>query len=299
MATIGILLAWSVVAAGVIIAVIRPWKSAAARALLPLILCAGAAAWVLGSGVSAYADMMADGAWTGASIALALVPVKAIVLALLAYAAGRAFLTARANAALGAKRWALPAALAGLVVYIVASDVETMRANALERHAASPALTPVEISKLLARIRGGAVVRGELGAFLGNSLCPRELLVEYAGSKDAFWRIAVARNATLDAALAVALAGDVDEDVRYYLAFNRDLPPEVLSRLAADSSDMVRNIVAWTKALPDDVFARLVDDPSPKVRATAAIQPRLSPDQRAKLLQDSDQRVRDAAGRGG
>lgn len=297
MAVAGILLAWSAVVAGVIIAVTRPWKNAAARAPLPLILCACMAAWVLGSGIVAYGDMMADGAWTGASITLAFVPIKAVALSLLAYAAGRTFLAARAKPGPRVRRWALPAALAILSIYLVASDSRAMLANARERHAASPALSSAEVSVLMNRIRDGAAARGEAWAFLGNPACPPELLAEYAASKDPYWRRAVARNTKVDAELAAALASDSDEEVRYYLAFNRTLPPAVLSRLAADGSEMVREMVAWTKDLPEDAFGRLVDDPSPTVRATVALQPRLSPEQRAKLHQDPEQRVRAAASR--
>ncbi len=295
-----ILGAWSVVVLGVDLAVTRPWKSPGARAPLALGLGAVLALWVLGGGFVAYRQMMADGAWTGASIAMAFVPAKAIVLSLIAYAAGRSFLTARAQTDVPAfNRWGLAALLAAAVVYSIGSDLSAFHAGALERHARDPALTAQEVQSLARKIRAGDARRGEAFAFLGNPQCPADLLAEYAASADAAWRTAVARNDTIGPAIAEKLASDPDEMVRFYLAFNRKLPPEILVQLAADSSDDVRNTVVWTDALPDESFERLVDDPSAKVRATAAIQPRLSKTQREKLRNDPEQRVRDAAYRYG
>ena len=171
----------------------------------------------------------------------------------------------------------------------------SLRSAALERHARDPAMT--EVQALVQRIRAGDAAREGLGAFLGNPLCPPELLVEHAAWPDPYWRKAVARNDRIDATLADKLAGDTDEEVRYYLAFNRTLPPAILSRLAADTSEMVRDTVAWTGSLPDADFNRLVNDPSPKVRATTALQSWISPEALAKLRNDPEQRVRDAANR--
>ena len=290
-----ILSVWIAVVAGVDLVVIRPWTSAAARAPLPIALGLALAAWVIGTGYMAYRQMMADGAWTGATIAMAFVPGKAIVLSLLAYGAGRSFLTARVSAAATAQRWALPALLSAAVLYSVVSDVTRMRAGALERHAGNPALSAQEASRLSERVRTGEASRGEIFAFLGNPQCPADLLIEFAVASDAYFRTAVARNDLIDLATADKLAGDQDERVRLYLAFNRKLPPPVLTRLAADSSEGVRGAVAWTDTLSDEAFARLVEDTSPRVRETAARQSRLSSAQLEKLRNDPEQRVRDAA----
>ena len=296
METLVILAVWIAVVVGVAAAVTRPWTSRAARAPLPVSLGFAGAAWVIATGFMSYRQMMMDGAWTGASIAMAFVPAKAIFVSLLAYAAGRTALTARAQET-SLRRWAGPALLAGAVLYFVASDAIAMRGAALERHAANPALTDAEVTTFVARLRAGSAARGEISAFLGNPRCPSELLAEYAADQDVSWRTAVARNALLDAPVADKLAADPDEQVRYYLAFNRTLPAPILSRLAKDASENVRDTMAWTAALADEDFDRLVNDASPKVRATAALQARLSAEQRGKLQNDPEQRVRDAANR--
>lgn len=292
-----VLAGWIAAVAVVDLAVMRPWKSPAARAPLPIFLGIALAAWAIGTGFFSYRQLMADGAWTGASIAIGFVPAKAIVLSLIAYAAGRTFLTARASGI--PQNWAVPVFLALIAGYSIVSDVITFRVSALERHAANPALTPEETFALTQRVREGDAGRSEIAAFLGNPRCPPELLTEYAGSSDSYWRMAVARNDAIDAVLAERLAGDTDEDVRYYLAFNRKLPLAILSKLAADTSESVRDMVAWTDALPDEDFNRLVEDASPQVRATAARQERISPAQLEKLRNDPEQRVRDAAYRWG
>jgi len=292
-----IVLAWIIVVAGVGAAVTRPWKSPLARAPLPLLLATIMAAWVLGTGAFAYRDLMGQGAWTGATLTLAFVPLKATVLCLLAYAAGRTLLTARATPGPVVPRWGIPALLLAICLYSVATDFLAGRVAETARRAASPALTQDDVASLVQRIRAGSAGQHELTAFLGNPRCPPELLATYASSPDAIERRAVARNPGIDAALAEKLVADPDEEVRYYLAFNRTLPPPVLSRLAADTSDMVRDMVVWTKTLPDDALNRLAEDPSPKVRATVAIQNRISAAVLAKLRNDPEARVRDAANR--
>ncbi|MGE3332154.1 MAG: hypothetical protein AB7I36_00805 [Rhodospirillaceae bacterium] len=297
MEALSILGAWIAVVLGVDLAVIRPWKSPAARAALPLLFGAALVLWVLGSGFVTYRQMMTDGAWTGASITMAFVPAKAIALSLLAYAAGRCFLTARATPAAPVGRWALPALLAGVIIYAVGTDITGLRGAALERQASNPAISDAQVLMLVQKIRAGDAARGEIAAFLGNPKCPSELLAEYAASAEPYWRTAVARNDAIDPALAGKLAGDPDEMVRLYLAFNRELPADILTRLASDSSDSVRDIVVWTDGLPEESFERLVNDPSAKVRATAALQPRLSKSQIDRLRGDPEQRVRDAVNR--
>ena len=294
-----ILAAWIAVVTVVGLVATRPWTAPAARAPLPLALGIGVAAWVIGTGYRSYLNLMADGSWTAATIAIPFVPAKAVVLSLIAYAAGRTINAARITARTDktAQPWILPVALAGLTLFAVGSDVMALRADARERHAANPALTSEETAALVRRVRGGDAARDEIGAFLGNPLCPPELLTEYAASPESYWRTAVARNDAIDAALSAKLAGDPDEAVRLYLSFNRKLPPEILTRLAADESESVRDTVVWTEGLPDEAFNRLVEDPSPRVRANAARQTRLSPEQLEKLRNDPEQRVRDAANR--
>ena len=248
MQMIVLLLGWISVVAVIDGAVTRPWKSAAARAPLPVALAVIFAAWVLATGAYAYADSMAQGAWTGATIAIAFVPIKAVILSLLAYAAGRTFLTARATSAPFGRRWGLPILLAGISLYILASDVVALHKSTLERHARDPALTTEEVAVLLQRIHDGKAGEDELSEFLGNPLCPPGLLAEYASSSTPHWRMAVARNQKIDAVLADKLANDPNENVRYYIAFNPNLPPEAAARLAADSSEMVRNAAKrWAK----------------------------------------------------
>ncbi len=290
-----VLAVWIVVVAGVDAAAVRPWRSPVARAPLPIGLGLAVAVWVLATGAYALQAMTAAGAWTGASLAMPLVPMKAIALSLIAYAAGRTFLVARSGG--GARKYVLPAILAAIVVYAVGSDVRSLRIDALERHAANPALTAAEASALLQRVRAGQAGRGETAAFLRNPRCPPEVLAEYAASPEPSLRTAVAANDAIDAVLAGKLAADPDEQVRYFLAFNRKLPPELLTRLAADPAERVRETTAWTAALSDEAFNRLVEDQSPKVRATAAIQSRLTSAQVKKLQNDPEPRVRDAANR--
>jgi hypothetical protein len=279
------------------VAVVRPWRTPAARAPLAIGLAIGMAAWVLATGFFAFRQMMADGAWTGATITMGYVPAKAIVLSLIAYAAGRTFLSARAEGV--PQHWALPAFLGLVIAYSLVTDALSLRAGALERHAADPALTAEDVTALAARVRAGDAGRDETAAFLKNPLCPPDLLAEFAGASDSLLRMAVASNHAIAVPLAEKLAGDEDGMVRYYLAFNRTLPVALLTRLAADSDERVREAVAWTPALPEADFNRLVEDASASVRTAAAWQPRLSPAQFERLRNDPEQRVRDAVTRWG
>lgn len=287
--------AWIAVVLAVDIAVIRPWRSPAARAPLAIGFAFLLAAWVLGTGFVTFRDLMADGSWTAATLAMPIVPVKAIVLSLLAYAAGRTLLSARAGG--DPKNWVLPVILTLVIGYAVVSDAINLHAGTLEKHAARSDLTPEDVAALAQRVRAGDAGRDEAYAFLANPRCPADLLAEQAASPDSYLRTAVASNETIDFALAEKLAADPVEQVRYYLAFNRKLPVALLKRFAADESALVREAVTWTEALPDEDFARLVDDPSPQVRAIVAQQARLSPAQIEKLRNDPEQRVRDATNR--
>lgn len=292
-----ILPGWVAAVVLVFVLVTRPWKSTAARAPLPVALATAMAVWVLSAGFATYNGLMAKESSTAATITIAIVPIKALLFALLAYVLGRTFLTARTMQGPKLQRWGMPAALAALCLYLVGADVRAQYETKLELHAASTALSADEVNALTARIRSGDALADEQGAFLGNPLCPPAVLAEFAASPELRWRRAVARNDKLEPALAEKLSQDPDEDVRYMLAFNRQLPAPLLSRLAADSNERVREVVVWTDSLPDEVFNRLVDDPSPRVRATVAIQARTSPEAMAKLRADPVEQVRQAAQR--
>lgn len=295
MTSLILLAVWTMVVLGAIAAITRPWRIRP-RPLLALALGIAGGAWVLGTGYFAFSQMMTDGAWTGASIAMGYVPAKAIVLSLITYYAGLTFTSARQHGP-DLKRWVLPSILAVAALYIVSSDVTRLTDNALEQHARNPALTQDDVSALVQKIKSGAAKRHETYAFLSNPRCPPDLLREYVASPEAYWRMAVASNDTIDTEIAEKLVTDPDEQVRYYLAFNHTLPVELLSRLAADKSESVRDIVARAERLPDDAFEKLVADPSAKVRSTVALQSRISDRQREILQSDPEQRVRDAANR--
>ncbi len=296
-AGLGTLIGWTLVVGWAMAFVIRPWKASPARRPLPVALGIGAAVWGLGSSWVTWRGLYDQGSWTAVSVTTGLAPLKTLLLALLAYAAGRLFLSARAGSGPAIQRWGGASALGLLTLVLIGDDIRAHHVNALAQHARDETLPPAEVQAIAARVADGSAVADEQGAFLGNALCPPDLLAQFASDPDVRWRRAVARNSALPADLAEKLAGDSDEEVRFMLAFNRELPPAVLSKLARDSSASVREMVAWTKALPEADFARLVSDPSANVRSTVAIQKRLSPAAREKLLADPEQRVRDAAAR--
>lgn len=293
------LVAWTAIVVLAMAFIIRPWRDTPARHPLPVLLGVSVAVWVLASSWIGLRALYAAGSWTAASVTTGLVPLKALALAGLAYAAGRLFIGARKSIDVSpARRWGGAALLGVLSVLALASDVRGLYVGRLAQHARSETLSSDEVQRLAEKLTQGAATDDEVSAFLANRLCPPALLTQYAASLDARWRREVARNNTISGEIAQALAADPDEEVRYMLAFNRGLSPALLSRLAADASPFVREMVAWTKALPEADFEKLVSDPSVSVRATAALQPRLSPESRAKLLADPEQRVRDAAARG-
>ncbi len=297
MGSIVILLAWTAAVAAAHAVITRPWKYPAARAPLVLAPAVAMAAWVLGTGIMSYNGSMAQGSWTAASVTLGLVPLKAIILSLLAHGAGRAALKGRETR--DRTFWTVAAALIAVCLYSVGADVQARRSAAIERHAADETLPPSEVAALAAKVRAGAASKDEAGAFIGNKLCPPDLLAEYANSTDPYRRKAAARNSALDAASAERLIADTDEEVRYYVAFNPGLTPDQLARLAADTSPDVRGLVARMSRLPDAAFAALADDPDAGVRVVVALQARTGADALAKLRNDPDERVRSAAGRRG
>lgn len=295
MATIVILLAWTAAVVAAHAVITRPWKSPAARTPFAVIPAVAMAAWVLGTGILSYTGSMRDGSWTAASVTLGFVPLKAIALSLIAHAAGRAALTARATR--DRVQWGVAAAALALCVYSVGADVQARRNAALEKHAADESLAPGEVARLAAKVRANAAAESEVWAFLGNRLCPPDLIAEAALSPDRNRRTAAARNSALDAANADRLMADTDEQVRFYLAFNRGLTPEQLARLSEDRSADVRGIVARREELPDAAFAALVDDPDAEVRQVVALQSRISSEAVEKLRNDPEERVRNAANR--
>lgn len=295
MATAVILLAWIAAVAAAHAVVTRPWKIAAARSPFALLPAAAMAAWVLGTGITSYNGAMADGSWTAASVTLGFIPLKAIVLSLLAHGAGRAALKARAAG--DRALWGVAAALAVVCVYSVVADVRARSSAALEKHAADETLPPDEVAALAAKVRANAARDGEAWAFIGNRLCPPDLLAEAAASPDHNRRTAAARNSALGAADADRLIADGNEQVRFYLAFNRGLTPAQLARLSRDPSRHVRGIVARREQLPDEAFAALVDDPDAEVRSVVALQSRISSEAVEKLRNDPSEQVRNAANR--
>lgn len=288
---------WTAAVVFVVAVLVRPWKLPRNIVLLPLAFSLLAAAWTLATGAIAYADMMKQGAWTGASIAIGFVPAKAIVFALLAYAFGRAILTAKNTSTSGWKAWTTPTVLGVICIYLGASDVLMFRTAGLERHARDTTLSPEKLSILSERVRNGAAGQDEARYFLSNPLCPPDLLHRFAESNESLNRSAVARNPNLSLELADKLSQDQDEYVRLYAAGNPALSVAALSRLSRDVSEMVRQTAAWKKDLPDEDFERLVEDPSSKVRATVALQRRLSDDGIKRLMIDPDKEVRDAVRR--
>jgi len=297
-AGLGTLIGWTLVVGWAMAFVIRPWKASPARHPLPVAFGIGAAVWGLGSSWVTWRGLYDQGSWTAVSVTTGLAPLKTLLLALLAYAAGRMILSARAASGPTIQRWSGAAALGLLTVALIGADIRAHYVNALAQQARDETLPAAEVQAIAARVADGSAVADEQGAFLGNALCPPDLLAQFASAPDVRWRRAVARNSALPAELAEKLADDSDEEVRFMLAFNRKLAPAVLSKLAQDSSAHVRGMVAWTEALPEADFARLVEDPIASVRATVAIQKRLTAPAREKLLADPEQRVRDAAARG-
>lgn len=288
-----VVLMWTLIVAAIVAAATRPWRSSEYRAQLAILLAVAGAAWPLVNGAISLTSMMDDGQWTGASITIGLIPLKAVVLSLLAYTAALTFLGARGGADL--KKYVRTAALGAVIVWWIADDYLAMQAAVHERHAASAELNSAEVAAVADRVRSGKAGSHEAYAFLRNPLCPPDILTANSDSPDVYARTAIASNTSIGPALAAKLAGDADEQVRKYLAVNRNLPPDVLAQLAADSSGAVRKGVVWAAALPDYSFNRMVDDPSPEVRVAVAAQSRLTAEQVEKLKNDPLKEVREAA----
>jgi hypothetical protein len=294
----GTFAAWIAFVAVVIAVVARIWKPSPARAALPLGLAALMAVCVLIPGANSLATMYTKGMWTAASVSMGFFPVKALLYAFVGHLLGRTINAARAATDTTqhlAKRWAIPGILAAVALVALADDAIKWRNAALEQHAERNDLSTRDVAALVQKIRAGQATRDEQGAFLGNALCPAELLTEFAASPDSYWRRAVARNDAISPEIADQLSRDPTQEVRFLLSFNRDLPLEILSRLAADTDEDVRKNMVWTKRLPDADYAKLARDPSAGVRELVARQERTSMEDWARLREDPDERVRSAA----
>jgi hypothetical protein len=286
-----LILGWLVFVTSVTGLIVRPWKSAAARAPLPVGLGVALGIWVLWTGAQTYADLIDEGLWTGATLTIVYVPLKACVYVLLGYYLGRAFQSTARH------KWRVAAVLSVVIAYALVTDTIAVREASRQRTARSLELTPEHIAGLERRVVLGKASPDEKYLFLENPLCPPPLLADMATSADQRTRVAVARNPALDPALVTKLAGDTDGEVRTFIAHHKALPLSQLQRLARDPYDRVREAVAWKADLPDEDFNRLIDDPSPNVRATIVLQPRLSDASLRQLLGDADERVRRAAQR--
>ena len=171
-----LILAWIAVVVVAVILVTRLWKSPEARAPLPMGLAIVMAAWVIATGAQSYSTSIEEQSWTAATITIPLVAGKAIIYALLAYALGRNFLKSRSSQSPAMQRWAMPAILAVVCATFLFSDVSRLHEAALERHASDTSLSPEAVAALVSRIQSGQAKRSEAGAFLGNPLCPPDLL---------------------------------------------------------------------------------------------------------------------------
>ncbi len=301
-----VVIGWLAFVGCVVGLITRPWKTLEARAPLQLGLAGALGLWVIWTGGQSYADMIDEGLWTGATLTIVYVPLKAVVYALLGYYLGRAILNAlsetpdeKSDAAKSdaATKWRTTTILATILVFFVGSDIFSVREANRQRTARNQELTPERISSLERRVILGRASPEEKYMFLENPLCPPSLLEDMSNSPDQRTRIAVARNPAITPEMATKLSNDPDGEVRTYIAHHKALPLSQLQRLANDPYDRVREAVAWKAVLPDDEFNKLVSDPSPSVRATIVLQRRLSDEALRRLLTDPDEKVRRQAER--
>jgi hypothetical protein len=299
-----VVIGWLAFVACVVGLITRPWKTLEARAPLQLGLGGALGLWVIWTGGQSYADLIDEGLWTGATLTMVYVPLKAIIYALLGYYLGRAILNALSLEPIEgepiaspeqtdvAAKWRTTTILATILVFFVGADILSVREGNRQRVARNQELTPERISSLERRVILGKASPEEKYMFLENPLCPPSLLEDMANSSDQRTRIAVARNPALTPELATKMSNDPDGEVRTYIAHHKALPLSQLQRLASDPYEKVREAVAWKAVLPDDEFNKLVADPSPRVRATIVLQRRLSDEALRGFLTDPDERVR-------
>lgn len=289
-------LGWSAVVVAALVLLARPWSQPTGRALLPWLIAAAVAGLELWNGKLVYDDLIGQGSWTAATMTIAVVPMKAIIVAGAFYAAVYLFNAARASAETGVKKFGATAAVAALAVSMAAFDLVTSIDAGRVRAAASSALSPADVDALTARVQAGEASNGEVIAFLENPLCPSDLLAEYANNEQRA-RIAVARNPAVPLPLLVRLSNDEDAEVRLFAMYNKALPAEDVARLSADADARIREAATWKAELPNTDFARLSADTEPRVRAAAALQPRMADDVLKALVNDPDIGVRNTAER--
>jgi hypothetical protein len=287
-----LLIGW-LIAVGIIVALAtRLWR-ADARKPLPLAAASAVTAWVVWDGGVVYRDLIAQSAWTAATVVIPYVPAKASLLAVLAYYALRG-LTGFSH--LPCSKRLVAALPAGILVFLLVADVLGSMDQARVRTARDATMTAAALEAEVIRVTSGAASRDEVLAFLENPLCPPALLEKYAAEERTF-KTQVARNPKVPEEILLRLSRDSDPLVRYYAAYSPNMPETELPRLAADQDPMVRESMAWKKKLPDEDFARLLNDSEARVRATAALQPRTSDEDILRLTGDPDAGVRRNADR--
>lgn len=263
----------------------------------PWIVAAITTGLFLWRGADAYAESIAAGAYTAATLIIPIVPIKALFLGSLGYGATRFLDEAwRKVEPDMIKRWGLAAALTVAFAYFGGSEILGAMASARERTAASDRLTPEQIAAITVRVTSGTAGESEVAAFLRNPLCPPDLLSRYAAGT-VLQKTSILQNPSLAAELAVQLSRDTDPLVRYYAVDHERLPVDELVRLSNDTDPSVRARTAWMARLPDSDLLRLAADPDEDVRNTVANQDRLSNAALKSLLTDPSPQVRATAER--
>lgn len=267
------------------------------RAPVPWLVALVVSGLCLWQGAIDYSDAISDGAYTGATLLIPIVPVKALFLGSLGYGATRYLIEAARKAESDiVRRWGQAAALTVVFAFFGGSEILGTIDNHRARTAASDRLTPADVAIIAERVTSGTAGESELLAFLRNPLCPSELLPRFADGTQ-FQKTAVAQNPNLTSALAVKLAQDADPMVRLYVISNASLPVDSLIGLSNDTDASVRARTAWMKQLPEADLLRLAADPDDDVRNTVANQDRLSSAALKALLADPSPRVRATAER--
>lgn len=292
-----ILIGWIAAVAIVFVVAARPWWSPAARHIGPWIIGLAAAGLSLWRGALLYSDAIADGAYTGATLMIPLVPVKSAVLGQIAYWTVRAIMAAASSSGAFLNRWGLAMALSALSLALVVSESLDALTDARVRTAKSTTLTPTQITEIVGRVTTGQAPEDERLAFLTNPVCPPDLLTQFAGGS-LYERATVASNPSTPTDVLIRLSQDESSEVRVPTVTNPGLPTGELPRLAADSDPVVRRQTVWKEALPDADFRRLLNDPDAEVRNAVAYQrKRLTDDELRALLRDPSDTVRATATR--
>ncbi|MBL8630014.1 MAG: hypothetical protein JNM81_10325 [Rhodospirillaceae bacterium] len=260
---------WAAVVAVVLAAVARVWRPGLNRSIGAWGPAVIMAAWVIMTGALAYDDAIAKKAWTGATLIIPIIGLKAVLLSVLAYFAGFTILKAQHAASTGALAWALPVVLAAVCLYAIGSDAFALREMAAERHAARADLTESDVANLAKRVETGSAFDDEKLAFITNPKCPPALLQSAVIAADINMRIAATRNPALPMDELLKLARDPAASVRLYAVYSDRLFSEDYAALVGDPDENVREALAWKKELPDTDFTALLLDSSERVRKTA------------------------------